>query len=410
MSRTKSALPIGKHHHIQMPSSDHNKSAMLERSYIQKQLETIAPQLVVVFPDTIAASQLQIWEPYLLACNYRTCVCAKSAKHKTVVSRLPIFYQDAGFTINHLRGVKSIQVFLYVTNRPNNFNYLNKFPHIKHVFVGHGDSEKDASASRFCKVYDYLLVADRNAYERYAKNNVNISRKHVLMMGGPTLPGLVCQKTKQTLNNILYAPTFEGKSEEKNYSSLAKIANYLEDSVKTGQYSFCFRPHPGTGQRLKHYSGIRDSLRQLTTPLTPQTSTKVEQFNWADALVTDISGVLSEFLFTGKPIVVPAGPHDTLTLRAVHGTTLRKHVYVWDYTLTSLDAFMLSIAHDPLFDARHKYRNVKFRGAVSFEESAQHFKHAMRFLLSRNQQAARSPVGIIKTLLTFSHGSSRPLS
>jgi hypothetical protein len=351
----------------------------LQAGQTQKRLQKAAPQLALIFPDHIATSQLAIWEPYLLASGFSACVCAKTCAGKKVSSKLPIFYQDEGLTISSLGKLSSIKVFLYVTNRPNNFNYLSKYPHIKHVFVGHGDSEKAASASRFSKVYDYLLVADDNAYMRYIKNKVELPRSSFIMMGAPTLPGLNLRAEKSSLQNILYAPTFEGKSDPANYSSLSKVAAALEETARQGAFKFCFRPHPGTGQRLADYEGIKNQLKAAINPeATPKL--KIEQFNWSDAIVTDISGVLSEFLFTGKPIIIPASEKDELVLTTIRTTDLQRYVYVWDYTRAPLDSFLATIADDPLFKQRHQIRHAKFAGASTFEESSAKFCQAMQKL------------------------------
>jgi hypothetical protein len=374
---------------------------------VLQQLHALKPQIAVVFPDAIFVSQLAIWEPYLLACGYRVCVCAKTRGNKQVNTTLPVFYQDEGFAIPYLRQIKSLQVFLYTTNRANDFHYLNKFGGIKHVFIGHGDSEKASSSSRFSKVYDYLLVADKNAYTRYAKAGVDIPKSSFFMMGAPTLPGLRFEPDKQSIRKILYAPTFEGKTDPGNYSSLAKIGRLLEAEAVGQQIELRFRAHPGTGQRLKDYVGYRQDLAAAALPeQEEQSSTKVSQFNWADAIIADVSGVLSEFLFTGKPIIVPASVTDRLTHKTVQATELRHYVYLWNYQTLSLEEFLASIDGDPLRQKRLRVRKEKFKDATNFKASSTVFNQALRFF-ARKPSAKRL---IMKAILNhfFKKKSPKP--
>ena len=63
------------------------------------------------------------------------------------------------------------------------------------------------------------------------------------------------------------------------------------------------RPHPVTGRRRPELIELRDALYAAGVR---QGRTKAEDFTEADVMISDISGVTAEFLFTEKPIVMPA--------------------------------------------------------------------------------------------------------
>ena len=83
------------------------------------------PEIAIIFPDDISLSQLGIWEPYLRASKKRVCILSKVNK-KNVKSAFPVFTQNDGIHADFLANLKSLRIFLYPTNRPNNFNYINK--------------------------------------------------------------------------------------------------------------------------------------------------------------------------------------------------------------------------------------------------------------------------------------------
>ena len=63
-------------------------------------------------------------------------------------------------------------------------------PGTKHVFVGHGDSDKQASVNPYSKVYDEVWVAGLAGRERYARAGVGVLDRDIVEIGRPQLAGV----------------------------------------------------------------------------------------------------------------------------------------------------------------------------------------------------------------------------
>ncbi|WP_347455430.1 CDP-glycerol glycerophosphotransferase family protein [Acinetobacter thermotolerans] len=357
--------------------------ALIKKNNI-KRLKDLSPEVLLIFPDSITKAWLSIWEPYLLSMPYKYAVIANNHDNKDISTiKSPLFFSKEGITISQLLKIKSLKVFLYPTNRPNNFGYLNKFPHIQHIFIGHGDSDKLSSSSRFSTVYDFLFVADNKAHLRYAYRGVNIPFERFITIGAPVTPGLsVCINRNNNIKNILYAPTSEGKASDSNFSSLFVFDAIHELSLLSKSFEIDFRPHPGMGERLEAYKKLK---AQLVEKFSKKLS-KEKAYNQADIIICDISGVMSEFLFTNKPIIVPYDKDSKLVMNAIENSEFKEYVYLWDVQRQSLSDLIKSIEkEDPLFDTRLKYRNEKFFSSTSFEESVNFFNKAIQFTLLKSQ-------------------------
>lgn len=349
-----------------------------------KRLKDLSPEVLLVFPDSITKAWLSIWEPYLLSMPYKYAVIANNYDNKDISAiQSPLFFSKEGITIGQLLKIDSLKIFLYPTNRPNNFGYINKFPHIQHIFIGHGDSDKLSSSSRFSTVYDFLFVADNKAHLRYAYRGVNIPYERFIPIGAPVTPGLNVHLLKNNkIQNILYAPTSEGKASDSNFSSLftfevTTIFNSILDKINID-----FRPHPGMGERLETYKVLKTQLvKKFSKKLT-----KEQAYNLADIIICDISGVMSEFLFTNKPIIVPYEPKSDLVIKAIEASEFKEYVYLWNTQEQKLtDLINIIQKNDPLFETRLKYRNEKFFNSQSFKESSNLFNKGIQFALLKFQ-------------------------
>lgn len=324
-------------------------------------------EIGIVFPNHVAISQLEVWLPYLIKSPYKVCLFAQTCSQK-IIDKIPfpIFTIDSGFSIYEVEKFTKLEFLFYPTNRSRNFNWLLKFPHIKHIFIGHGDSEKHSSSSRIINAYDFTMLSDFDSYKRYTNNGVNLGLEKCLFMGVPTKEGIEYQRTPcNEIKSVLYAPTFEGNSEYVNYSSLGKIHNIIFHD----RFDIIFRPHPGTGKRDIHYKNIAAQYEKSTL-------SKVEQFNKSDILVCDISGIKNEYLFTGKPIVIPA-TYEEINTNTL--TALEEYCYIWDYKNTSFSDFINSIRRDEKWKKRIKYRKKKYLGCKTFDDSQRLFLKALEF-------------------------------
>jgi CDP-glycerol glycerophosphotransferase (TagB/SpsB family) len=110
---------------------------------------------------------------------------------------------------------------------------------------------------------------------------------------------------------VLYAPTWEGYFEDSCYSSVLKMGERLIETIQavSDRYTFDFKPHPLTGRSDARYREAQAKLEEAFRALgdnwvAEPNKTLYEYFERSDVLVTDISSVVSDYLFLGRPIIL----------------------------------------------------------------------------------------------------------
>ena len=346
------------------------------------------PEIALIFSVELDFNIYSLWKSYIEKSKFKFCIICYSfkeyyAKYNSthLQTVCPIYAEETGFKIDALGYINSLKILLYPANYSRNWIYFYNLPqiehtnkNIKHIHIGHGDSDKPSSYIRAQKIYDYILLADQTAINRYKNNNINLPDSIYLKMGAPIAPGMESIDHPSSLKNILYIPTFEGNNAQSNYSSLktlhTKLVKYFKED--TQNHTLSFRPHPATGSRISEYADYVEELKKVASFYELP---KSEIFNKSDAAICDISGITSEYLFTGKPIIIPIC--DETTMRTLKASTLSKVAYLWSVNSIPLDTFLKSIAQDPLFSIRKKYRDEKFLHAINFDESAANFDKAL---------------------------------
>jgi len=236
---------------------------------------------------------------------------------------LPVIYQPFIAETESWLETQRIGAVFYVNQNIVNFRMM-RFRDPAHIFISHGESDKDYMASNQLKAYDYTFIAGQAAYERLGRRLVDFDRdKHLRRIGrpqvdvppaGPSLPD-------DDRSVVLYAPTWEGDRPSMSYSSLVSHAPAMIDAlVATGRHRIIYRPHPRTGVVDPAY---RDAHRAVVERLQkanaadPAARHLVDTdsvFGWqlgvSDVCVADISAVAFDFLATGKPLLLtePASP------------------------------------------------------------------------------------------------------
>lgn len=355
------------------------------------------PEAMICWSGTLAAPHLRVWEAYLRASRHRLALLCARNKGRSQAARnlgsVPIFEVVRGFPSKTLLPwAKSLGALLYPTNTLPNVNYMRRFPGLMHVHIGHGDSDKHTSASRVNLSYDYVMLANQNAMDRYRRNGVEIEASRFLAVGGNVVPGVSPRLGGGRLINVLYAPTFEGKMPSGNLSSVERAHDALMTFAAEAPERLHCRLHPALGGRDPRFADIGDSL--VARQATPRKMSKADAFNWSDLIVSDVSGVQAEYLFTGKPIIVPLSAQDgEIIVRRVRLSSVSDHVYFWDHRAIGLTDFLESIADDPLRDIRLARRRALFLGADDFEASLALFDEALDYILQSRVMRQRRYLG-----------------
>ena len=151
------------------------------------------------------------------------------------------------------------------------------------------------------------------------------------------------------------------------------------------------RPHPTTGRRRTELIELRDALYAAGVR---RGGRKADDFAAADLMISDISGVTAEFLFTEKPTIMPAWAN----LAAIGKTDTRLAAeYPWTYrwhpeTESLIERLDALEAADPLRSRRASAANDMFRGHRSIEEAVRLVRHGA---VGRARRKTRVPVRLV---------------
>ncbi len=339
------------------------------------------PQVALVWGKELAYSQMEVWQPYIGLSHRRFVAFARALKREGQLPNLPktpAYATQNGFKIGAFgHAAPSLKTFIYITDKDENLGFLRAFPKAVHVCGHHGDSDKHSSFSRLPSAYDFMLVADANSMNRYLRAGIQIETDRMIPIGNTVVKGAAFSEEASAFSRLLYAPTFEGYSEQANFSSMGRAFDQLSEWARSDGNEAVIRAHPGLGKR------VQDFRKKVTAfPNSPEAAglrRKHHQFNWSDYLIADISGVTSEYLFTGKPIIIPVAKTPEWLWSYTLGLNLRDYAYLWNYEELSLANFIATIRHDPLKEARLRRRDELYAGVRTFKQSSKLFEGSLSY-------------------------------
>gem|GEM_PF-508605 len=255
----------------------------------------------------------------------------------------------------------SLRGFYYVANTANN-NLFLRCSGGRHVFLGHGDSDKSSSMNRGFKVYDEVYVAGQAHIDRFARADFDASGLRFRIIGRPDGAGLLAAATDAPLRRIVYIPTWEGYVAEQDYSSLALAPELLRAAYACGGLPIVAKLHPLTGATRPALADIDQRIMaRLGLPAGSlaflNRHSKLTDLLAPDAVfVCDISAAVSECLALDRPIFVYV-PKD----RPIRIACSRMNHADYAYTFGDAREFAERLARvlggdDPLADARRRAR------------------------------------------------------
>lgn len=282
------------------------------RKQVNQALLEYQPEVILLGTGKVQQMyQVNMWLPVLDRLNRKALVVLQSTsgKHALAPSRTPVLCVEDQADLLHLN-LDSAKLALYSANAGTNIQLL-RLPHLRHAFIGHGDSDKFASQNPFAKVYDEIWVAGQAGEDRYATAGVQIPHEAFVHVGRPQLDGFGDQPGPRAgETTILYAPTWEGWTAEEHHSSLVQIGPELVRRIQRDHpdVRILFRPHPMTGTRDRRAAAALDEVRRLLPEadvMMPGSCDVQDSLAAADLLICDVSSVLSDYLATGRPYAVP---------------------------------------------------------------------------------------------------------
>ncbi|WP_200210574.1 CDP-glycerol glycerophosphotransferase family protein [Micromonospora coerulea] len=213
--------------------------------------------------------------------------------------------------------VPSLRAAFYVNHGAKNSHFI-RFTQLTHVQLHHGDSDKAPSANPVSAIFDRIFVAGPAAIDRYARAGVEIPTEKFVVVGRPQVEAIEVrrQPTPGLANpTVLYTPTWTGHHADANYCSLPVAETVLRRLLDRGT-TVILRAHPYTAQNpvsarqlarlteLLAADRAKTGRAHLWGAAASRELTLTECVNRSDALVSDVSGVISDYLYSGKPYAV----------------------------------------------------------------------------------------------------------
>ncbi|MDX3568232.1 hypothetical protein [Streptomyces sp. ID05-47C] len=226
-----------------------------------KVLKTVSAWLREYRPETVlyfsgsadSAYQVNMWLETMEQLESRPLIILRERviMEKMAPTTVPVICVPGGVHLMNM-DLSMVRVALYAANVGKNIHLL-RVPTMKHVFIGHGDSDKLASVNPFSKVYDEVWTAGRAGRDRYAIADVGIRDEDIVEVGRPQLaPIEPWQGTpKDSIPTVLYAPTWEGWDDDPGNTSILLAGVNIVKKLVTAEppVRVLYKPHPFTGSR-----------------------------------------------------------------------------------------------------------------------------------------------------------------
>ena len=361
-------------------------------------LRAYRPVLTMPY-DGQAGFHIGLWLPYVERTGHRFTVVTTNAvafRHVSEMYTMPVIYAPKkGRRAIRAMLPKTVRAALYVYNG-NNRQFI-KVRRVKHIWLHHGDSDKEACFRRKSAAYDILVVAGRAAIDRYAAHGVQIPSTKFKILGRPQIENIETVTTPiSTVDNpvVLYAPTWQTAD---NHSSLP-IGPAIVSALLDRDATVIFRPHPA-GRKLPESAAAIAAIQKLLRADAEATQRAhrwgaaadkpsfAELANVADAMVADVSGVVTDFMQSLKPFAMVATGDDTERFRARFPSSRSAYVIEWDLS-TLNDALDAMLGADPLAAIRVERRKY-YLGGYDNGESARAFVSYLQSLAA--PRPAKSP-------------------
>lgn len=222
-----------------------------------------------------SAYQLNMWLETMEQLDTRPLILLRERAilERMAPTTVPVICVPGGVHLMNM-DLSTVRVTLYAANVGKNIHML-RVPTMKHVFIGHGDSDKLASVNPFSKAYDEVWTAGRAGRDRYAIADVGVRDEDIVEVGRPQLAPIQTWQgaadgprdgaADGRCPTILYAPTWEGWDDNPgNTSILLAGANIVRRLVEADPpVRVLYKPHPFTGTRSTRAKAAHEKIVAL---------------------------------------------------------------------------------------------------------------------------------------------------
>ncbi len=360
-------------------------------SPVTRALRRYQPEFVLHFSAPPGSEyQVTMWLPYLERIGRPFVVMVREPESLPTIAAAttaPVLYCPTLRNMDEVL-VPSLRVAFYVNHGAKNSHCL-RFTQLTHVQLHHGDSDKASSANPVSTIFDRIFVAGQAAIDRYARAGIDIPAEKFVVVGRPQVEAIqVRAEPTRGLTNptVLYTPTWTGHHADADYCSLPMAETLLRRLLDRGA-TVILRAHPYTTQNpasARYLGRLHDLLaadrsrtgRQHLFGTGASRLSLAESVNRADALISDVSGVVSDWLYSGKPYAVTDTGADGD--RFIERFPLAASGYVLHRDLANLDEVLTGLLDtDPLAADRWATRR-RYLGDFPAESYAETFLTAAR--------------------------------
>ncbi|MFG1677802.1 CDP-glycerol glycerophosphotransferase family protein [Micromonospora sp. NPDC049282] len=287
---------------------------------IGRALRRHQPEFVLHFSAPPGSEyQVTMWLPYLERIGRPFLVVLREPEFLSTVAaatRAPVVLCPTLKALDEAL-VPSLRVAFYVNHGAKNAHCI-RFHQLTHVQLHHGDSDKAPSANPVSAIFDKIFVAGPAAIDRYARAGVEIPAEKFVVVGRPQVEAIEVRREPAPASahpTVLYTPTWTGHHVDANYCSLPVAETLIRRLIDRGA-AVILRAHPYTdrnpasARQLARLTELLAADRAKTGrphlwgAAAARELTLTECVNRADALVSDVSGVISDWLYSGKPYAV----------------------------------------------------------------------------------------------------------
>ncbi|HET9381888.1 MAG TPA: hypothetical protein VFP69_13780 [Streptomyces sp.] len=233
-------------------------------------LAVYRPETVLYFSGSKdSAYQVNMWLETMEQLDTRPLIVLRE---RVILSSLapttvPVVCVPGGVHLMNM-DLSTVRVALYAANVGKNIHLL-RVPTMKHVFIGHGDSDKIASVNPYSKVYDEVWTAGRAGRDRYAIADVGVRDDDIVEVGRPQLAPIRTGRTDATgpCPTVLYAPTWEGWDDNPGNTSILLAGENIVRRLVTADppVRVLYKPHPFTGTRSPLAKAAHERITDLVT-------------------------------------------------------------------------------------------------------------------------------------------------
>ena len=289
------------------------------RRLINKAVDRHQPEFAVYFsapPET--EYQVTSWLPYLERIGRPFIIILREPQPFATISAAttaPVLVCTAVQDVDNLV-VPSLKAVFYVNNGAKNAHMV-RFNQLTHIQLLHGDSDKASSYNPVTAMFDRIFVAGQAAIDRYADNGVYIDPVKFEIVGRPQIEPIQvagANATPHVNRTVMYGTTWAGLYSDANYCSL-EIGPTIVEELLRREITVIFRPHP----YVERNAETRAQAERVEALLAADRSKSgrahlfgkeslamslFDCFNRADAMISDVSAIASDFLYSEKPLAL----------------------------------------------------------------------------------------------------------